>query len=244
VSRNQSIRILATLALAGTSAFAGTGAAIAANPDEGAGTAITQAAPAPVTPAEPAPVEDLQSDIATAQAATDTYWATHWDEFFDGSYTSPVVVGLYDGTNPATAPVCGGQPLGPGNAYYCPEGDYVAWDAGLMTNGYQSGDGWPYLVVAHEWAHAVQARLPQSLVTAAPELQADCFAGAALFGSAEDGTLVFEDGDQQELDAALTALADQTPWTRSGDHGNAAERVSAFTTGREGGVEACLPEEQ
>lgn len=226
MSRNQTIRILATLALAGTSAFAGTGAAVA------------------VTPAEPAPAENLQTDIATAQTATDTYWASHWNDFFDGSYTPPTVVGLYDGTNPATAPVCGGQPLGPGNAYYCPEGDYVAWDAGLMTNGYRSGDAWPYLVVAHEWGHAIQNRLPQSLVTAAPELQADCLAGAALFGAAADGTLVFEDGDQQELVAALSALADQTPWTKSGDHGDALERVNAFSTGRQGGVEACLPQEQ
>ncbi|MCG2622096.1 neutral zinc metallopeptidase [Arthrobacter sp. I2-34] len=226
MSRNQTIRILATLALAGTSAFAGTGAAVA------------------VTPAEPAPAENLQADIATAQAATNTYWATHWNEFFDGSYTPPTVVGLYDGTNPATAPVCGGQPLGPGNAYYCPEGDYVAWDAGLMTNGYQSGDAWPYLVVAHEWGHAIQNRLPQSLITPAPELQADCLAGAALFGAAADGTLVFEDGDQQELVAALSALADQTPWTKSGDHGDALERVNAFSSGRQGGVEACLPQEQ
>ena len=244
MSRNQSIRILATLALAGTAAFAGTTAATAATPAEGAGAAITQAEPAPVAPAEPVPVENLQTDIGTAQAATDTYWATHWNEFFDGSYTPPLVVGLYDGTNPATAPVCGGLPLGPGNAYYCPEGDYVAWDAGLMTGGYQSGDAWPYLVVAHEWGHAIQNRLPQSLITAAPELQADCFAGASLFGAAADGTLVFEDGDQQELVAALSALADQTPWTQAGDHGDAMERVSAFSSGREGGVEACLPQEQ
>ncbi|NKX49195.1 hypothetical protein HER39_01080, partial [Arthrobacter deserti] len=162
----------------------------------------------------------------------------------DGSYTSPTVVGLYDGTDPASAPVCGGVPLGPGNAYYCPEGDYVAWDVGLMTNGYQSGDGWPYLVVAHEWAHAVQNRLPQELVSPALELQADCLAGASLFGAAEDGTLVFEEGDQRELEAALTVLADQSPWTETGDHGNAAERVSAFSTGREGSVDACLPESE
>ncbi|NKX53897.1 hypothetical protein HGG74_04950 [Arthrobacter sp. E918] len=217
-------RPLASLALAATFSLAGAGGAAA------------------VTVPEPAPVENLEQDIKTAQTATDAYWATHWNEFFTGTYTSPTVVGLYDGTNPATAPVCGGQPLGPGNAYYCPEGDYVAWDIGLMETGYLNGDAWPYLVVAHEWGHAVQYRLAEELRSQAAELQADCFAGASLFGAAADGTLVFEDGDQQELEAALTALADQTPWTKAGDHGNAAERVEAFSTGREGGPAACLPE--
>jgi uncharacterized protein len=225
--RQSVARTFAALALAGTFTLAGSGGAFA------------------VTPADPVPDENLTADISTAQAATDSYWATHWNEFFTGSYTPPTVVGLYDGLDPSTAPVCGGQPLGPGNAYYCSEGDFVAWDEGLMENGYQSGgDAWPYLVVAHEWGHAVQARLIESLKSPAPELQADCFAGAALFGAAADGTLVFEDGDQQELVNALSVLADQTPWTQTGDHGDALQRVTAFSSGREGGVTACLPAAQ
>ena len=131
MSRIRTHHMIATLAMAGTFSFAGSGGAMA------------------VTPAEPLPAEDLQTDIATAQTATDAYWATHWNEFFEGSYTSPVVVGLYDGTDPATAPVCGGQPLGPGNAYYCPEGDYVAWDAGLAS--LPPGEARLLRAMAHGW---------------------------------------------------------------------------------------------
>ncbi|MFI7139102.1 hypothetical protein ACIBQ5_15435 [Streptomyces massasporeus] len=75
------------------------------------------------------------------------------------------------------------------------------------------------------------------------ELQADCLAGAELEGAAQDATVVFDSGDVDELHTALVRDADQTPWTKEGDHGSASERVDAFGTGQEFGVEGCLPEE-
>ena len=36
------------------------------------------------------------------------------------------------------------------------------------------GDTWIYLVIAHEWAHAIQNRLDLGLVANGRELQADC----------------------------------------------------------------------
>ena len=73
----------------------------------------------------------------------------------------------------------------PTTRYYCVAEDYVAWDAALLVDGAdQIGDSWVYLVVAHEWGHAMQARLDPSLVAAADELQADCLGAAALFGAA------------------------------------------------------------
>jgi len=66
----------------------------------------------------------------------------------------------------------------PGNAYYCPSGNFLAWDENLMRAGYtQIGDAWVYLVIAHEWGHAIQAQLPERFVSQAVELQADCLAG-------------------------------------------------------------------
>jgi predicted metalloprotease len=110
-----------------------------------------------------------------------------------------------------------------------------------MVLGAQFGDAWVYLVIAHEWGHAIQYRLNASLQSKAAELQADCFAGAALYGAAADGTLLFEEGDEKEITLGLTAIADETPWTDQGDHGNAFERVQSFAAGRSGGVPACLP---
>ena len=38
---------------------------------------------------------------------------------------------------------------------------------------------------------------------------------------------------------SLSALADETAWTSSADHGDPFQRVQWFTLGRNGGVNAC-----
>lgn len=136
---------------------------------------------------------------------------------------------------------CAGEALASFNAYYCPPGDYVAWDIALMEEGYATGDAWPYLVVAHEWGHAIQARLDETLTSEASELQADCLAAATLYGSAQDGHMIFEAGDQKEIVHGLTSISDEMPWTSRADHGDPFDRVDAFDAGRRGGVEACMP---
>lgn len=186
-------------------------------------------------------IEELVDDIGFAEQIVDEYWATHWAEFFTGTYQSPTIRGLYDGTVAADTPTCDGEPLDAYNAQYCVPEDYVAYDAGLLLDGADLiGDSWVYLVVAHEWGHAVQARLDPSLVAAADELQADCLGAAALFGAAADGRLQLEEGDERELISSLNQLADEMPWTMSADHGDPFQRVEWFTLGRNGGVQACI----
>ncbi len=186
-------------------------------------------------------IEELADDIDFAQQVVDGYWQAHWAEFFTGDYEPPVVKGLYDGTDPADTPTCDGEPLEAYNAYYCEDGNYVAWDANLLLEGADRvGDSWVYLVVAHEWGHAVQARLNPSLVAVELELQADCLGGAALFGAIADKTLELEEGDERELISSLNLLADEMAWTMSTDHGDPFQRVQWFTLGRNGGVDACL----
>ena len=186
-------------------------------------------------------IDELKGDIDGAQTIVDGFWTTHWSDYFTGSYVPPTVVGLYDGTDEDTAPTCGGEPLEAYNAFYCPSNDSVAWDASLLVEGADRiGDSWVFLVIAHEWGHAIQARLDGTLVAQADELQADCLGAAALYGAAADGTLTFDMGDEQELVTSLSALADQMPWTMTADHGDAFQRVQWFTLGRNGGVNACL----
>jgi predicted metalloprotease len=217
-------------------AAAGSGARPAAQ-----GTRIASRAPAPRQSA-PARFDEreFREDVRTAEALTDDFWRRHWDRLFTGEYSSPRVVGLYDGRDPASAPVCGRERFEPDNAAYCPSGDFVAWDAHLMRSGYARGDAWVYLVISHEWGHAVQNRLRRGLVSPAAELQADCLAGAALYGSSDDGTLRFEDGDEQELVDAFKVIGDRAPWTRPGDHGSAVQRLRSFSRGGENGVRACF----
>lgn len=182
---------------------------------------------------------ELQGDIETAVTVTNGFWATHWTEFFTGTYTPPRVAGAYGA--PYTSPTCGGTPPEPDNAFYCQTGeDFLAWDNMLMAQGAQIGDAWVYLIIAHEWGHAIQYRLAKELQTPDAELQADCLAGATLYGAVKDQTLQFEQGDERELTRALTELADDTPWTQEGDHGDTFERIGAFGQGRTGGVDACL----
>lgn len=194
-----------------------------------------------VSPTGEVDAEELAEDLDGAVQITDLFWQDHWNDFFTGTYIPPTVEGLYDGNDPSSAPQCFGEPLPPGNAFYCPDGDYVAWDQTLLELGYEIGDAWPYLIVAHEWGHAVQARLSRKLQAEQLELQADCLAGATLYGSADDGNLDFEEGDEKEIVDALNRLGDETPWTMSGDHGDSFQRIEAFNAGRSGGVEACLP---
>ena len=88
----------------------------------------------------------------------------------------------------------------------------------------------------------IQARIGKTLTLTASELQADCLAGADLFGAAADKDLVFESGDQKELASALSTLADETSWTTSADHGDPFERIGSFDQGRLHGLSACIPD--
>jgi predicted metalloprotease len=152
-----------------------------------------------------------------AVAAVDGFWRRHFTELFGKPYRSPRVAGGYHGSG---GPTCGGQPALPFNAFYCPAQDFLAWDENLMNAGYQRvGDAWIYLIVAHEWGHAIQFRLNRYLVSVAAELQA---------------------GDNQELGATLTSLSDTYPWTSQRDHGDGAQRIASFNLGGQRGVQACL----
>ncbi|WP_051467016.1 hypothetical protein [Actinomadura oligospora] len=183
----------------------------------------------------------LQQDLQDAQDIVDGFWRRHWTETFGGRYAPPAVLGPYDGANTATIPRCGARRLERDNAAYCPDGDYLAWDEDLMRDGYGTGDAWVFMVIAHEWAHAVQHRMPSALVSARGELQADCLAGAALSGAARDGALRAETGDRIEIDAAFHQIGDGAPWARPGDHGTAAQRIAEFARGGARGVRTCLP---
>jgi uncharacterized protein len=184
--------------------------------------------------------ESLAGDERSAVRVTDAFWRERFPEIFGRSYRSPQVQGGYRGED---GPSCGDQPAVPFNAFYCPGEDFIAWDENLMAAGYrQIGDAWVYLIIAHEWAHAIQARLERDQVSVAAELQADCLAGATLFGAAERGLVELEPGDTEELAQTLAAVADDFPWTSERDHGNAQERISSFNAGAEGGVRACIPD--
>ena len=130
------------------------------------------------------------------------------------------------------------------NALYCPTEDFIAWDrVGLVPElNERFGPLTVALVLAHEYAHAVQNRGDVRGATVALELQADCFAGAWV-DDVDDRVATFAT-DADALDQAVAGLLElrDTLGMPSYDvaaHGSGFDRVSAFQDGFEGGAEVC-----
>jgi len=121
----------------------------------------------------------------------------------------------------------------------------VAWDEQelLPKLREQFGAFSPALVLAHEWGHAIQARVGyETYQTVYMEQQADCFAGAWTAHVANgDSSLHL---DSEDLDTALAGLLQLrdpsgTDGGQDGAHGNGFDRVRAFQDGFEGGAQTC-----
>lgn len=193
----------------------------------------------PTTPTEETSGE-MGTDERNAVRVVSEFWVRNWPKNFAGRYTPPTVRGPYDSTREWLK--CGDSELR-WVAFYCFPDDYIAWDKNFIKGiPREEGNTFPYLVVAHEWGHAIQKRTGPGWHWAASELQADCLAGATLFGASEEGRLVWEPQDPQKLGGALTRIADAHPWSEPEHHGDADERVAAFKMG-EGGVKACAPQQ-
>ncbi len=195
---------------------------------------------------------ELKNDTARAVEVVGEFWKRHWEEChlsgwgpFPDRYVAPMVFQSDGFYTRADAPICGTTKLEPLNASYCLKGNYVAWDEDLMKFGTQLGDAWVYVVVAHEWGHAVQRQLPGRFVSDRLELQADCLAGAALYGADLETDFIWQDNDVDEAAVSLIRAADKTAWAKQPQgqpaaHGNSLERIYAFQDGRAGGVAACI----
>ncbi|MEL4317934.1 neutral zinc metallopeptidase [Leifsonia sp. YIM 134122] len=193
---------------------------------------------------DPLNYDEIDGEIENAIDVVDTFWSDHFADFYEGGdpYTPPSDFIPYIESD---LPTCGGEQLEPGNAFYCVPDNTILWDQDLMDYLYtEGGDSVVYLVIAHEWGHAIQEQISEEGLWNSEELQADCFAAAALYGAADDGTWAFETGDTAEITNALTFLADETEWTDSDDHGDPLDRIDAFNDGRTMGVEGCHPVEE
>lgn len=186
--------------------------------------------------------DEYTATLQQVIASLEEYWATALPEHFDVRYSSPSRYAYYRGEQ--GGPRCGGQAAPPRNAFYCPAGDFIAWDeTGLMIPYYvQAGDFAAAFVLAHEFGHAMQQRLPQrERPGILNELQADCFAGAWSRHVQDQGLL--EAGDLDEATLAVFSARDLpgTDFTDPRAHGSGFERTRAFTDGYEDGPGACSP---
>jgi predicted metalloprotease len=186
---------------------------------------------------------DLPYGQAVTELAGDAqeYWQRAYPQLAGGAAWKPLKVVPYD---PADAPGCKDrQPSGTqaiGAAFYCPSGDFVAFDnRELGPQLYEHiGDNAVGMLLGDLFARAAQARRGQSADGRAGQLTVDCLAGSwgndLLHRGAGDG-LRLSPGDLDEAVAALLVFG------RAGGSGEASafDRISAFRTGVLGGLSEC-----
>jgi len=183
-----------------------------------------------------------QQTLASTLSLLEEYWRTTLPEL--GGRYRPLHGYTYYRSDQGGGPTCGGEPAPPNNAFYCPAGDFIAWDeTGLMIPYYvQGGDFAASFVLAHEFGHAMQARLPrQEAAGVLRELQADCFAGAWSRWVSGRGLLDAGDLDEATLAVFIARDVPGTAWTDPRAHGSGFQRTRAFGDGFEGDVRECYP---
>ena len=168
------------------------------------------------------------------------------------AYGKPFV-GLTAGYHPYSPdtppPACGNSPVSykemAGNAFYCPAGDFIAFDDYQLFPelNKEFGNFTLALVLAHEWGHGIQERANITGPTVYLEQQADCFAGAwaGWVNEGKSADLTLRAGN---LDTALGGFLKfrDEPGTAATDpqaHGSGFDRVTAFQDGFENGAVKC-----
>ncbi len=192
----------------------------------------------------------FDASVGDTMADIQSYWATTMPAVYGKAYKPIPSDRLipYSQSNPP--PACGGRGTTPypevaGNAFYCSEGDFVAWDEQQLLPKLtkEFGAFAPALVLAHEWGHAIQARVGfETYQTIYMEQQADCFAGAwTAHVASGDSSLSLTNEDLDTALAGLLQLRDPSgiDGSQDGAHGNGFDRVGAFQDGFEGGAKTC-----
>ncbi|HEY3669416.1 MAG TPA: neutral zinc metallopeptidase [Acidimicrobiia bacterium] len=193
------------------------------------------------------------ASIDATLADIQNFWTQTMPDVYGQPYEAIPTDRVYPYSESNPPPNCddGGQTKAPydevaGNAFYCGNGDFVAYDEqGLLPKLRDNfGEFAVGLVFAHELGHAVQARVGyEPSATVYMEQQADCFAGAWAqhVADSSDENVHLSKDDLDNALAGLLTLSDPSgiDGGQDGAHGNGFDRVSAFQDGYEGGAQAC-----
>jgi predicted metalloprotease len=181
---------------------------------------------------------------------------TFWKDQFPGVYGSefqPLAGGIFAAYPDRVEPIpgCGTAETTyadvEGNAFYCADGDFMAYDDAELLPQLVSdlGQSAVAVVLAHEFGHAVQARAGEfQQPTILKEQQADCFAGAwsAHVARGESDVIKFTDTDVRGGLIAMIQVRDPVELggvIDANSHGTGFDRVGAFQDGFNGGPERC-----
>ncbi len=188
--------------------------------------------------------EGVDEFLTTVIGNIGAYWA---ETLRDNGLPEPSVFYVWVPPGREADSACG--PAGDDAAFYCPADDtiYISqrfaselWDGvaqGLPGTGRAAGDFGVAYVVAHEYAHNLQAEFgifdQVRGSTARPlELQADCLAGA--WGNSVYRRGLLEPGDIEEAIGTALAVGDFDVGNAQ-HHGTPEERRAAWLLGFEGG---------
>jgi predicted metalloprotease len=193
--------------------------------------------------------------LSSVMADVDAYWSTVW-----ASAERPTPYVNYAFPLPGEAVMSACTETGVSDdtsAYYCASDDMIVvsqqfailvWNGAIkanpdLTERRPTGDFSVAFVVAHEYAHSLQAELgwvtPVGLAYPGYkiELHADCWAGVWANAAYYEGIL--ESGDIEEAVQTALDLGDYYV-TDPGHHGTPAQRSGAFLAGYNGGTqESC-----
>jgi predicted metalloprotease len=194
--------------------------------------------------------------VAVAFTDVERWWSEVYPVVY-GEPFEPLTGGIYAGypERQTELPGCGEPTTSYGDlqlfvAFYCALDDFMMYDDGedslLAPLTGEFGEAVMGVVLAHEYGHAIQARigaLDQFVATIYTEQQADCFAGAWT-GQAyrgESPLLRLGDADVRAGLIAMLSVRDPvgTDQFVEGGHGSAFDRVGAFQEGFLNGPSRC-----
>ncbi|CAN5180277.1 neutral zinc metallopeptidase [soil metagenome] len=186
--------------------------------------------------------------ILAALQDVESYWEVEYPEVF-GDEFEPVSGGLFAYGPDTDSPPCGSPHPSyediAANAFYCPPADLIAWDTDSLVPDLKAafGDFTLGIVMAHEYAHAIQERASLFGLTITSEQQADCWAGSWTKWVA-DGNAANFSVTLADLDSALAGFlqlrdAVGTPAADPLAHGSAFDRIGAFQDGFINGAGEC-----
>jgi predicted metalloprotease len=202
------------------------------------------------------PIRDYDAFLAVALTDIDQWWSRAYPEVYGEPFV-PLEGGVFAGypERGTALPGCGEpttdyEDMSLFVAFYCQFGDFMIYDDDnqdvLAPLAAEFGPAVMGIVLAHEFGHAIQARigaLDESYSTIVTEQQADCFAGAwtgqAYRGESE--LLRLGDADVRAGLIAMLEVRDPVGTNQfvPGGHGSAFDRVGAFQVGFLDGPARC-----
>lgn len=188
-------------------------------------------------------MEKVLRDAGAIWELLNRFWTRELAALYNIPFDPPDSFVYYEGTNGSS---CGGTQYVARNAWYCFADleEEVSFDLDWFQQYLisQPGGATTFLILAHEWGHAVQDTWLENGGTDIweppnKELNADCLAGVFISRSIREGTIIEEPGDAEAIFGWLYEVGG--PWLEPGSHGTKAERQAAFQNGIQRGTQYC-----